>query len=333
MKYFILFFCLFTYAQKGHIHSVAFYNVENLFDFYDHPTNFDEEFTPEGSRLWTEGILTQKINQLANVISSIGIHETGRSPVLVGLAEVENKEVLKLLVQSDKLQSSQYGFIHFDSPDFRGIDVALLYKKKDFIVTGKKRYPLLLIDKDSGYRRKTRDILVVCGYLNQHHISILVNHWPSRRGGRVKSESYRILAARLHNKITDSILRKHPESKLISMGDFNDNPRDKSLQKIKKNTTSNLFNPMRDLAKRGAGSLAYNDKWFLFDQLLFSSNWISTKDLFFIKARVFNPIFLVTPEGKYKGHHYRMNVTGMELKGFSDHFPVYALIGETVLFE
>lgn len=308
---------------------MAFYNVENLFDAQDNPHTFDDDYTAEGKNQWTTSLVDQKVEQLSKVISTIGYESVKRPPLIIGLAEVENRPVLEKIVFSKKLKVYDYGIIHFDSPDFRGIDVAFLYQKKHFKPTHQKIYPIDLTDPKTGYKRTTRDILVVSGYLNRHYLSFLVNHWPSRRGGKVLSSHHRMRAAFIHKKITDSLFKKFPSGKIISMGEYNDNPSDKSLRWIMgKDQTRQLVNPMMSLAKKRVGSLAYNDRWFLFDQILFSPNWLNDDHLFLIKAHVFRPLFLKTLRGRFQGYPYRVEKSNGTLRGYSDHFPVYAINGE-----
>ncbi|MDG1054213.1 MAG: endonuclease/exonuclease/phosphatase family protein [Flavobacteriaceae bacterium] len=328
MKYALILCTLFCFGQKGQVYTFSFYNVENLFDAYDNPNTFDDDYTPEGRLQWTSALMHQKTAQLAAVISQIGLKETQRAPVVIGLAEIENKNVLKSLLQHKSLRPYDYGIIHFQSPDFRGIDVALLYQKNHFLIENQKAIKLELTDPKTGYKRTTHDILVVSGYLAQHRISFLINHWPSRRGGKTKSAPHRMKAALLHKKITDSLMRKYPEGKIISMGDYNDNPNDKSLQWIKgKKKDEILFNPMEKMIRKGIGSLAHNDRWFLFDQLLFSLNWNEDKEIFLLKTAVFNPSFLRTKRSNYHGYPFRTKIHGTRLEGFSDHFPVYTIVG------
>ena len=319
-------------SQDASIVSVAFYNTENLFDAEDNPTTFDDDYTPEGSNHWTAVLLNQKVNQIADVISKIGTREIGQPPILIGLVEIENKKVLQELIHHPILKPFQYDYVHFDSSDARGIDVALLYRKELFIIEKVKRYPLFLTDPNTQFRRTTRDQLVVSGFLENNEIAVLVNHWPSRRGGQRKSEGARLKASQLQLKILDSLQRDNPDRYLISMGDFNDNPTNKSLFNL---TTENdyrttfipLVNPMKSLFKKGVGSLAYRDRWHLFDQILVSQDRQTPTALFFVKAVVYSPSFLRTPNGKYKGYPFRTKVEGEQLLGYSDHFPVYILLG------
>jgi hypothetical protein len=214
-----VYFSYFVFAQQGSLHTLAFYNVENLFDTKDNTKTFDNDYTPTGRNKWTRRLMDQKIKLLSDVLFSIGNKETKSPPLLIGLVEVENRKVIEKIVSSKKLKPYNYGIIHFDSPDFRGIDSALLYRKTLFKIRHQKTYALELIDLKSGNKRTTRDILVVSGYLIQHHLTILVNHWPSRRGGKVRSAPQRLKAAQLHRKIADSVTRKHPNGKIICMGD------------------------------------------------------------------------------------------------------------------
>ncbi|MEK9603675.1 MAG: endonuclease/exonuclease/phosphatase family protein [Flavobacteriaceae bacterium] len=322
-------------CQSVEIFTVGFYNLENLFDPSDNPETFDEDYTPAGRKQWTEKILEQKIDHLAAVISKIGFEEVRRPPLLLGVAEIENLRVLKMLVHHKKLLPYQYEILHYDSPDARGIDVALLYQKAFFIPSQTKVYSLTLYDGKTNQKRTTRDQLVVSGWMNEEEIHCLVNHWPSRRGGQKRSESNRISAARLQQKIIDSLMGLNHKAKIISMGDFNDNPDDKSLLLLTKEQENSyrenfqpLLNPMEKLYQKGVGSLAYRDRWFLFDQILITPSLIYPKGVFFVDAKVFSPDFLKNNKGKYKGYPFRSEVRGQQLYGYADHFPVYALFGK-----
>ncbi|MEX0315911.1 MAG: endonuclease/exonuclease/phosphatase family protein, partial [Allomuricauda sp.] len=168
------------------IRTVAFYNVENLFDTTNDSLVFDDERTPEGSYNWTISRYQTKIDNISKVLSKIGEKTTQTSPDIIGLCEVENKDVLQDLIQHTNLKNKQYGIIHYNSPDERGIDVALLFKKTAFLPFSFKSHRLLLFD-DMGERNYTRDQLVVGGMLDDEEFYFLVNHWPSRRGGPAKS--------------------------------------------------------------------------------------------------------------------------------------------------
>jgi predicted extracellular nuclease len=237
------------------------------------------------------------------------------------------------LIAHPKVRQYGYDILHFNSPDSRGIDVALLYRKSFFLLNSAKKYKLNLVDPKTQHRRTTRDQLVVSGFLEEIELAVTVNHWPSRRGVQKRSQASRIKAAQLQLRILDSLQRTIPEGYLISMGDFNDNPSDKSVSLlVKKNGYYQgfepLYNPMKKLFKNGIGSLAHRDRWHLFDQILVSQNWTSKQGLSVLKAAVFKPSFLINPEGKYLGYPYRNHVKGTKLYGYSDHFPVYIIVGK-----
>lgn len=312
-------------AQHGHLHTVAFYNVENLFDAQDHPRTHDDDYTPTGRKAWQPQHVVAKIDQLAKVIAQIGQVHTQQPPLVLGLAEVENQDLLERLIAHPLLAPYGYQMAHVDSPDYRGIDVGLLYRKNLFQWHHTKAHSVALKDPKTGRNRTTRDILLVVGYLGEQRVHLLVNHWPSRRGGRQSSAAHRLAAAKVNRRITDSLLRKDPSAYIISMGDYNDNPTDKSMRYI---AQGGLTNQSKALYKQGNGSLAYRDQWFLFDQMLFSAAWQSPTPLFFYAMNIHAPLALRTPLGKYKGYPWRTHVDGKQLQGYSDHFPVYALIGQ-----
>ena len=223
---------LFAQSSKKYLlRTVAFYNVENLFDTVNDSLIFDDERTPDGSYHWTKTRYLKKIERISEVISKIGKDISKTSPDIIGLCELENKRVIQDLIQHSNLKHMEYGIIHFDSPDERGIDVALLYKKNVYLPTSFNSHRLLLFD-DMGERNYTRDQLVVGGMLDDEEFYFLVNHWPSRRGGSAKSKPNRIRAALLNKRIIDSVQRLNADAKIISMGDFNDDPRDDSFKRI-----------------------------------------------------------------------------------------------------
>ncbi len=313
------------------IKTIAFYNVENLFDTYNDSLTFDDDRTPDGKDQWSKTRYARKLNKISKVISEIGRDVSKTAPDIIGLCEIENKQVLVDLINHEPLVQQEYGIIHFDSPDERGIDVALLYKKSVFIPDTFDSRRLLLTNSD-GFRDYTRDQLVVGGYLDNEYFHFIVNHWPSRSGGEARSRPNRIAAAQLNKRIIDSIQYIDREAKIISMGDFNDDPINDSFQKILKTKgktkeldSLNLYNPMEKMFRKGIGSLAYRDKWNLFDQLYFTQNLISDKKetYSFWKANVFRPNYLIDSFGRYKGYPLRTYAGGSYVGGYSDHFPVY----------
>ncbi len=313
------------------VRTVAFYNLENLFDTKNDTLIFDDDRTPEGKDNWTEERYLQKIENLSKVISEIGSLANASAPDIVGVCEVENLDVLQDLIQHRNLAPSNYGIIHFDSPDERGIDVALLYKKDAFIPVNFNSHRLLLFN-DEGVRDYTRDQLIVQGLLDNEKVYFIVNHWPSRSGGEARSRAFRLEAAKLNKRIIDSVRRQDNTAKIISMGDFNDDPIDPSFKKIlkikgelKHLDSLSLYGPMEKLFKKGKGSLAYRDKWNLFDQLYMTSNLINDQkeSYSFWKAGIFTPSYLMDPKGRYKGYPLRTYAGGSYIGGYSDHFPVY----------
>lgn len=334
LTYLAVFAPIFLWGQteKNYlIRTVTFYNVENLFDTVNDSLIFDDERTPEGSYRWTSPRYEKKIEHISAVLSQIGTAITKSSPDIIGLCEIENRKVIQDLIHHPNLRDKDYGVIHFDSPDERGIDVAFLFKKASYLPTSFKSYRLLLFD-DLGERNYTRDQLVVSGILDGEEIYFIVNHWPSRRGGPSKSKPDRIKAAQLNKRIIDSIKDLNWNSKIISMGDFNDDPRDDSFKKVLKTVgkkgqldSLGLFNPMEKLFKKGIGSLAYRDKWNLFDQFFMTASLANEnrQTYSFWKAMVYDPSHLKTAEGKYSGYPFRTYSGSSYSGGYSDHFPVY----------
>lgn len=325
------------HGQKSNtftLRTIAFYNVENLFDTKNDSLIFDDDRTPEGSYHWTQERYKIKIDHISNVLSKIGKETSKTSPDVIGLCEVENRHVVEDLAHHPNLVDKDYGIIHFDSPDARGIDVALLFKKESYLPTSFKSHRLLLFD-ELGERVYTRDQLVVGGLLDQEEVYFIVNHWPSRRGGEAISGPKRVRAALLNKRIIDSIQKLNREAKIISMDDLNDDPTDNSLKKILKTKgksqqldSIDLYNPMEKLYRKGIGSLAYRDKWNLFDQFFMTSNLIDTNKtkLSFWKADIYAPAFIRTQKGKYKGYPLRTYSGGSYTGGYSDHFPSYIFL-------
>ena len=321
--------------KKFLVNTIAFYNVENLFDTINDPKTWDDDRTPKGRDRWTSVIYEKKLKNIAKVIADIGFDLTNQTPSVIGLCEIENRKVLEDLIKTESLIKENYQIIHYDSPDERGIDVAMLFKQNRFIVSSSKTYPLYLKRKD-GSRDYTRDHLLVSGFLDKDPIHFIINHWPSRSGGQMRSEPGRILAGKLNKKIIDSILQSNPKANIISMGDFNDNPSDKSVKPIlntifkkSKIKEGQLFNPMEELYRKGYGSYRYKGKWDMIDQFLLSKNLVDNKNgLFFLKASVFNKKYLINPSGKYEGYPFKSFAGGKFLNGYSDHFPIYLYLAK-----
>ena len=322
-------------SKKYLARTIAFYNLENLFDTIDDSKTFDEDFTPNGRDNWTSDKYHKKLHNLAAVIADIGKKETRTSPAIIGVAEVENRGVVEDLINTPPLAGQQYGIIHFDSPDRRGIDVALLYKKRFFKPVNFKKYPLLIYDS-KGERIYTRDQLVVTGILDGEKIHIIVDHWPSRRGGEARSRPKRIKAAELTKKIADSILRDEPRAKIVIMGDLNDDPSSPSVKQVLHSTADKskvkeygYYNAMENFFNRGIGTLAYRDGWNLFDQIFITPGLLNnTNDsqFHFWKSGIYSKEFMKNRKGRYKGYPKRTLVGGQFIGGYSDHFPTYIIV-------
>ena len=315
----------FKKKTKKQRYTVAFYNLENLFDPERNVNILDKDFTPNGVKKWTVEKYQRKLQKLAKTIFKIGDEEHPYPPALIGVAEAENNSVLKALLDTDPLDDVDYGFIHFDSPDERGIDTGLIYRKRFFKVLHAE--PLaLLVDNVGGVRDTTRDILYVKGELNKELVHVFVNHWPSRRDGGVETEYKRVIAAKEIIQRIEAIKMEELDPNIIVMGDFNDDPSSLSMQTLK--DEAGLFNPMETLhIPNSRGSSVYGSKWNMFDQILVSNSFFNYErnTHSFDKADIFDHKSLREKKGKYKGTPYRTFVSDKYLGGYSDHFPVYAM--------
>ncbi|MCD8184764.1 MAG: endonuclease/exonuclease/phosphatase family protein [Bacteroides sp.] len=308
------------------VYAAGFYNLENLFDTIDDPGPGDDEFTPAGAYNWTQDKYEKKLRNMATVISRLGREVCPAGPAFLGVSEVENRRVLEDLVKTEPMASMGYEIVHYDSPDRRGIDVALLYNPKLFKVTSSQVYPYRY-PNDTTYR--TRDQLLVSGTLAGKPFHVIVNHWPSRYGGD-KSSVFREFAASITKHITDSIRTADPAAKVLIVGDLNDDPDNKSCREVLKARKKQsevepdgLFNATWGLFEKGIGSLCYQNQWNLFDQLIISANLLG-KDrstLKYWKAEIFNRDFLLQKEGKYKGYPLRTFSGNVFQNGYSDHLP------------
>lgn len=308
--------------MESKLQTIAFYNIENLFDIYDDELTNDDDFLPTSAKKWTKKRYEKKIYKLGSVISKIGFELSNKPPAIVGLAEVENGLVLKDLIESEDLSAYNYGFVHYDCNDERGIDVALIYDRQEFKVDSSETFTVD-IKTIEGEKDYTRDILLVSGQLEGELIHVIVNHWPSRRDGEDETSYKRIEAAKRVMDIVKSIREKHDNPKIVIMGDFNDNPSNESIQYLIHNEA--FFNPTETLWTRERGSQNFEFRWNLFDQIILSDNWMnnSLNGYTFEIANIFDDKFLTQFHGKYKGQPFRTYVGKKYMGGFSDHFPVY----------
>ncbi|OIP84057.1 MAG: endonuclease [Porphyromonadaceae bacterium CG2_30_38_12] len=312
-------------TNKSQLSCIAFYNLENLFDTIDGPNN-DAEYLPKGANKWNSMKYNAKLKNMSYAISQIGLDKTPVGVALIGVSEIENRGVLEDLVKQPALANRTYQLVHYDSPDRRGVDVGLLYNPRLFTVSNTKSYRL--VTADTTFR--TRDQLMVSGYLMGEKIHVIVNHWPSRYGGEERSRPKRMEAAALTRSIVDSLFKVDAKAKIVVMGDLNDDPTNPSCANVlaaKKNSqevhAGELYNVFWKTLEKGIGSLAYNDRWNLFDQIILSHAWISDdkSKLRLWKPEVFYRNFLIQQEGKYKGTPLRTTSGGVWLNGYSDHLP------------
>lgn len=302
------------------LYTIAFYNVENLFDTHDDVDTLDDDFTPEGKKKWNAKRYSRKLKKMSSVLAQIGKKESGYVPAIIGLAEVENNSVINDLLKTSSLKDHNYGVAHFDSSDERGIEVALLYKKSVFDLLHAEPVSLFLTDEE-GERDYTRDVLLVKGYLKGTLVYFLVNHWPSRRSGTDETEAKRVKAAELNLELIAKVKNETPDANIIVMGDFNDNPTNNSLKQYL--VPGELYNPFESIFDKGAGTLTHNGEWHLFDQIMLSSNFLEEAGFRFDQAYIFDEHFLKEWKGKRKGSPFRTYIGKWHQGGYSDHFPVY----------
>jgi len=337
----IVFMLLFLtgYAQekkKFKVHTIAFYNLENLFDTINDPTKFDERSPIMEMKADVSNVYKKKIRNMARVLSEIGSDFTGNTPAVIGVCEIENKKVLEDVVNDPLLLAKDYGIIHFESPDVRGIDVALLYQKALFRPRSKSSHELKIFNDKTRKRIYTRDQLLVSGDFEGEEMHFIVSHWPSRSGGEARSRPKRVAAAKLNKHIIDSLQVIDPYAKIFTMGDLNDDPTNASVKDVLKaeRKRSNvdlkgIFNPFENMfRKQGLGTTAYRDAWSLFDQILITKPLLE-KDYSsyrYYSAGIFNKTYLSNKHGRWKGYPLRSFADGGFTDGFSDHFPVYAYL-------
>jgi hypothetical protein len=326
--------------QQYRIHTVGFYNLENLFDTINDPLKNDEASPIMELNADRNEIYHLKIRNMATAIADIGRELSGNAPAILGVAEIENRQVLTDLVNDKALRTFDYGIVHFDSPDGRGIDVGLIYQKALFRPVSTSTHELKIFDDQSRNRVRTRDQLLVSGLLEDDLIHLIVNHWPSRRGGEARSRPKRVAAAKLTKRLVDSLQSLDPYAKILIMGDLNDNPNNASVKEglkakdqKKKLGLKELYNPFESMFNKGLGTTGYRDSWFLFDQILLSQPLMEDdySSFRFFKAGILNKTYLTNQGGRYKGYPYRSFADGGFTGGYSDHYPVYVYLIQKVL--
>jgi predicted extracellular nuclease len=312
------------YNKKRNL-TIVFYNVENLFDTENTPGGNDAEFTPESEKKWTPERYQKKLEDISKVLASVNQKEL---PEIIGLCEIENRGVLNDLVKTGPLTGGGYEIAHFESPDFRGIDVALLYRPNEFKVSWSAPVKVTFVDEPNF---TTRDILYVKGEtLNREEFHIFVNHWPSRIGGVEQTEPKRIAIARLLKSKIDSVQKINPEANIVVMGDMNDEPSNKSLNEIlvakspevKNAALVNLMYPLHQIKQ---GSYNYRSNWNMLDNIIVSVGLLDNKGFQSVNKQGFifreewmeykNNKGEISPNRTYGGPNY--------YGGVSDHFPVF----------
>ena len=332
MKWYLLSICTLVLScneQDSKTATVAFYNLENLFDTLPNIDSSDNEYTPNGEKKWDTVKYTNKLQHLAKVISELA---NGEPPTFLGVCEIENKKVLEDLIAEPSLKNADYAIVHLDSPDERGMDVGFIYNKSLFTVEHFTAH-----QPDLSYCNDlTRDILHVKGkVINGETLHFIINHWPSRGGYSEKSEEKRIAAATKLNAIKYSILKTEPNAKIIVMGDFNDEPTNTSIAETlavscNQNATAKdqFFNAFCALDNAEKGSYRYKNTWEMLDQIMVSSALLTdTTGIHFKKNSATiksEPWMLQT--GKYEGYPHRTFAGNNYLNGYSDHLPVYIVL-------
>jgi len=306
---------------------IVFWNVENLYDPYDDTTTLDDEFTSSGSKHWTYSKFRKKLNLLAKTLITIGGWEP---PVIIGMCEVENKYVLNKLIYETPLKSWKFKALHHESPDARGIDVAMIYRPEKFKLLWTKTFS---INFPFDTIVQTREILMVKGLIfDSDTLNIFINHWPSRRGGYVESQPRRNWVAGVLRKLVDSVQSEHPASNIVIMGDFNDEPDKESISSIlgaKEDTIkifpTGLVNLMFPKIRR-EGTIKYQGNWSILDQFIVSVSVFSGNNGLhadFRDAQIVRMDFLLNEDVRYLGSKPIRTYIGPRYNGgFSDHLPI-----------
>lgn len=334
-------------TQQNYV--IGFYNLENLFDIYDDPVKNDNEFLPEGKNKWTQAKYEKKLHNMAKVIRAMADNNK-RWHTILGISEIENRLVIEDLVSQPEIADANYEIVHYDSPDRRGVDVALLYKPDQFTYLDSESIPfdfnsdIDFSDTDTSYF-KTRDILMVHGLIAGEHFAFYVAHLPSRVGG--KGGNLRSRGAEIIYNHSREMEAKYPGIKIVAMGDMNDNPTDDSMAKylhgqerLENVTPTEFYSPYISMLKAGYGSLCYQGVWSIYDLELVNYNLAHApngglkiqpvtknhgKEYYGV---VFKRPWMTTQKGQYKGYPFRTFSNGAFVGGYSDHYPTYIVIGK-----
>ena len=334
-------------AQRDRSYVIGFYNLENLFDTYHDEGKNDYEYLPEGANQWTEVKYDKKLHNMASVIKAI--HDDNKVwHAVLGVSEIENRHVLEDLVSMPEIADANFQIVHYDGPDRRGVDVALLYRPSVFRVLESKSIPFTFEDSEVQFEMtpeeqadfRTRDILMVRGLLGGEMFAFFVAHLPSRNGG--KGGDLRSRGGEIMYRESMKLMERYPEIKIVAMGDMNDNPSDPSMayymrgkEKIEEVGETDFFSPFLSMLKAGYGSLAYQGEWNIYDILVVNANLAHpakgtlgiipiVKNRFY--GRIFHKPFMTQQEGQYKGTPFRTSSGGAFIGGYSDHYPTYIVV-------
>lgn len=326
--------------KKFAVYGVGFYNLENLFDTCHDEGKNDFQYLPTGQYRWNGLKYNHKLKNMSRVLAELGTDQLPNIGCsVIGVSEVENSKALDDLVAQEPLRARNFKYVHIEGPDRRGVDCAMLYNPKFFTLSHAKLVPYIPeLEADSAY--KTRGFLTVTGTLAGEEINVIVCHWPSR----FTTSFYRESAGRQVRAVVDSLEREKPGAKVFVMGDMNDDPIDPSMTtalncrpEIKQVKAGMMYNPWYNvLVKEKRGTLQYDGKWNLFDQIVMSPTLLDqkgTKDystLKYFKHQVFRRDYLMQTEGKYKGNTKRTHAGGVWLDGYSDHLPVVVYLVKEV---
>lgn len=326
--------------RKLSAYAIGFYNLENLFDTEHDEGHNDYEYLPDGRNKWTDMKYQHKLRNMARVLAEMGTDKLPYGCAAIGVSEVENAHCLTDLCEQEPLKARGFQFCHIEGPDQRGVDCALLYNPTMFTIRDVKLVPYVYeLQEDIDKGRATRGFLVVSGTLANEHVTIIVNHLPSRGA----TSYYRELGGRQIRVVKDSLQQDDPNVKLLIMGDMNDDPRDKSMSEalgarrdMNEVEEGGLYNPFWKIHDSGTGTLMYNNSWNLFDQIILSRNLLDlagTKEyetLTLFQPQIFRREYLFQQEGKYKGNTKRTTAGGVWLDGYSDHLPTLVYLVKAV---
>ena len=323
---FLFFIYLATEAQTKS--AIVFYNTENFFDTINNPNKSDEEYLPYSDLKWNSEKYFNKISKIGQVIDSIG-SQSGNLPIIIGFCEIESGTAIEDLIKKSSLNKGNYAYKITDSPDTRGINLALLFRTSYFDCIKKDEINVSDPEQEQYF---TRNILYVkLKSKKGEFLHVFVNHWPSRRGGEKESESKRIYAAKKLRSKTDSILREDKSAQLIIMGDFNDHPNDKSIKEILISNNSGLINLFEKEHLEGRGSHYYDGQWGVLDQIIFSEGFLEKKGWYCTKtkAEAYRANFLLFKNNKTGEIKPNRTFGGTKYyNGYSDHLPVFIEVEE-----